>query len=391
MGSRIFVVLVFLALAAGGYFWFFDHREPQAGITLAELDAFASQGSAGPPASSLSRVNENDSISIMGLEPETIFYGVLGICAAVLALRVLISLLQSAVERRRWSNELRRQQTQTTAPDPVVLPVYAHRALEHDSPLPAASPPRMRLRDQVPRSTRGPFTHLVTAFAGIVTVFGLLSAGLVYFRLHHSLREQALLRARVTAANVADGASPSLFKNNAAGLRELLRKQAAKPELAYILVEDRDRRIVAHSFVILPSEIAESAKENLDASDGHRVLRVGDDDVYEVAAQVLEGRAGTVRVGMWRAKIDEEVRGVVMPLMAWLVSLTAGGFLIALFLAWRIYRPVLRLVSAAKAISGGDLDTPTPHVQDSGELGELSRAIERMRSSVKAAMVRLNR
>jgi nitrogen fixation/metabolism regulation signal transduction histidine kinase len=47
----------------------------------------------------------------------------------------------------------------------------------------------------------------------------------------------------------------------------------------------------------------------------------------------------------------------------------SGGVLMAIFLAWRITRPILRVVAAAKAISSGDLDTPSPQVEDSNEFG----------------------
>jgi HAMP domain-containing protein len=189
---------------------------------------------------------------------------------------------------------------------------------------------------------------------------------------------------------VSDGATPYLLKSNPVGLRELLRKYGSRPDLAYIVVEDRARKVFAHSLPVLPDEIENSARTP-NASRETRLLRLGDDEVYEVAAPVLEGRGGSVRVGVWRERIDQEIRATLMPLMSWLLGLTLAGVLLAMFLAWRINRPIFRLVSAAKAISSGDLDRPTPNVGDKGEFAELSRAIERLRSSVKAAMVRLSR
>jgi methyl-accepting chemotaxis protein len=113
--------------------------------------------------------------------------------------------------------------------------------------------------------------------------------------------------------------------------------------------------------------------------------------VYEVAVPILEGRTGAVRVGIWREQVDAQINETVIPLRKLVVVGLAGGVLEGRVRAWRITRPILRLVAAAKAISSGDLDTPSPEVEDSNEFGELSRAIERMRSSVKAAMIRLSR
>ena len=61
----------------------------------------------------------------------------------------------------------------------------------------------------------------------------------------------------------------------------------------------------------------------------------------------------------------------------------------SVYLAWRINRPIIRLVTAAQRISTGDLEAPSLGVEDNSEFGELSRALERMRSSIKAAMVRM--
>ena len=229
------------------------------------------------------------------------------------------------------------------------------------------------------------------ASAGIVAAFGILSMALVYFRLASALSEHALQRARVTAVNVSDGASPYLFKNNAAGLRELLRKYANRRELAYIIVEDRAQRIFAHSFAVLPTEVSERAKVGADAASNWRTVRVGGNPVYEVTVPIMEGRGGAVRVGIWTERMENEISQNVKPLIAWLACVAAGGILAAVFFAWRINRPIFRLVSAAQAISRGDLDTPSPNVGDPGEFGELSRALERLRSSMKAALVRLGR
>ncbi len=76
--------------------------------------------------------------------------------------------------------------------------------------------------------------------------------------------------------------------------------------------------------------------------------------------------------------------------MKYLLLAVGAGVLAALYLAWRINRPILRLVRAAQRISSGDLDAPSLGTEDRSEFGELSRALERMRSSIKAALLRLS-
>ncbi len=112
--------------------------------------------------------------------------------------------------------------------------------------------------------------------------------------------------------------------------------------------------------------------------------------VYEVAAPVLEGRLGAVRVGFWQEDVNMAIREILTPLIAWIALIIVGGIIAAFFLAWTINRPIVRLLRAARDISHGELDSPGPDIADTGEYGEISRALERMRSSVRAAMIRLS-
>jgi HAMP domain-containing protein len=97
-----------------------------------------------------------------------------------------------------------------------------------------------------------------------------------------------------------------------------------------------------------------------------------------------------VRVGIWQDDVDAAIGEIVTPLIKWLVLIVIGGAFTALFLAWNISRPIVRLVRLARRISHGELDAPSLGVEDKTEFGELARALERMRSSVKAAVMRLS-
>jgi len=121
-----------------------------------------------------------------------------------------------------------------------------------------------------------------------------------------------------------------------------------------------------------------------------RSLRIGDGEVEEVTVPILEGQAGAVRLGIWRDEVDAEIRRTVTPLVKILSLVVGSGILIVIYFVWRINRPIIRLVRAAQMISRGDLEAPSLGTEDKTEFGELSRALERMRSSIKAALIRLH-
>lgn len=125
-------------------------------------------------------------------------------------------------------------------------------------------------------------------------------------------------------------------------------------------------------------------------SSVQHTLRVGEGMVYEVSVPILDGQVGAVRVGIWKDDVDAAISDTIAPLVWWLLLVILGGTLLALILAWNISRPIVRLVKIAGRISHGELDAPSLGVEDRTEFGELSRAFERMRSSVKAAVMRLS-
>ena len=56
----------------------------------------------------------------------------------------------------------------------------------------------------------------------------------------------------------------------------------------------------------------------------------------------------------------------------------------------RMVRSILEIINTANSISRGDLDLPID-VEQPGEIGDLAQAVERMRTSLKAAIERLRR
>ena len=230
--------------------------------------------------------------------------------------------------------------------------------------------------------------RMVTTFTCIVAMLGLVTITLVYFTVKSSLRYHAIERARVTAINVSDSAAGYILKKNAKGMRELLQKRTNRSELAYILVQNNSKKIYAHTFEVLPEELENASSEV--GGQGERSLRLGGAAVIEVSVPILEGRSGTVRIGIWQKEIDGEISRAITPLIKALSLVVIGAILMAIYLAWKINRPIVRLVRSAQKISDGDLDAPSFGTADKTEFGELARALERMRSSIKAALARLS-
>jgi HAMP domain-containing protein len=344
---------------------------------------------------------------LANLEVDLIFYVVLAACGILLAFRAIVSAVRiSRAERLLRSrdhagynliNEAEARAVEVKTLRSTQLGLTPETAV--DSPADSRSiVRRSHLAELLPTRTwsrvisygHGLTGKMIFTFTAIIAAFGALTLALVYFTLNSSLTKQWIQRATVTAVNVSASAPSHLFKKDAVRLREFLRKYANRPGVAYVLIEDRQGEILSHSFAVLPQQVQNTVPIDPPQTEGQRLFRLGDGMVYEVHVPILEGQMGAVRVGIWKDDVDAEISKTVVPIVKLVALVVCGGILMAIFLVWRITRPILRLVRTARRISEGELDVPSLGVNDAGEFGELSRSFERMRSSVKAAIVRLN-
>lgn len=355
-------------------------------VTLADLAALDRSGSLSLRSHSTLEHEPSGNWVLASVEVDSLFYAVLAVCGAVVAIRIFVSALRTLHEERLLAQ--RRSARLGPRVETRTPPLFPEETAD-DSLETSGEAGGWRSHRSFALYPRGLTVRMIGTFTGIVAVFGLLVVPAVYFTVAFSLRKHILERARVMAFNVSDGAPAYLLKNNGPGLRELLRKHANRSELAYILVENRAGEVFAHSFAVLPEEVRGATSSDGDPAE--RTLQLAAGAVHEVSVAIMEGRIGKVRVGIWGEQIDGEINATVVPLIKLLMAVVGCAMAIAVFLAWRINRPIFRLLNAAKAISAGDLDTPSVRIEDATEFSELSRALERMRSSVKAAMVRLGR
>ena len=100
---------------------------------------------------------------------------------------------------------------------------------------------------------------------------------------------------------------------------------------------------------------------------------------------------GTAHLGIRGDFVEEEIRRAVVPIIEVVAGVVLGGILISSALVAVMTRPIRRLAQVADGMSKGDLETPVILGASSrGEIGELARSLERLRSSLKAAISRFS-
>jgi methyl-accepting chemotaxis protein len=102
------------------------------------------------------------------------------------------------------------------------------------------------------------------------------------------------------------------------------------------------------------------------------------------------GSLGRVYIGLETGAINDQLWRVLLPTLGLLLLALAVAAALAMWLASRISRRIVAATQIANRISLGDLETQiTEHASD--EVGDLTRALERMRYSLKFMIERSKR
>jgi HAMP domain-containing protein len=97
-------------------------------------------------------------------------------------------------------------------------------------------------------------------------------------------------------------------------------------------------------------------------------------------------------VGFWSDAVDKEVQSFIWPMIGVIALVPLVGAALSFIIANWIVRPIIGLTEVADKVTKGDLEMSIGNsVVSRDEIGELARSLERMRSSLRAAMLRLNR
>lgn len=229
------------------------------------------------------------------------------------------------------------------------------------------------------------------ASGGTVLLMGILVLALVYFLIGNALRKQVDFRSSAVATNLSDAAAPYISRRGVLELDALVAKYGRLEGVAYAFIQDAKGEILASSAQPFPVDLKSTlAADYQTRTATSREITLRGRPVRETRAPVLEGQLGAVHVGIWEDTTRQDVRNTLLPIILLTAICLGIAAVLSVFIAGTVIKPIIELVSAADAMSRGQLDVPIIARTDD-EVGELARSIERMRASLKAAITRLSR
>ena len=211
--------------------------------------------------------------------------------------------------------------------------------------------------------------------------------------LRTSMAAEFSSKGEAIASSLATSGVDLISTRDASSVQSLVDEFAKIRGVAYVLVYDPQKTLIAHTFspVVpagivdknpVPGNVARQVREIEYQDPARRATR----QITDIGMPMAGGKIGTVRVGMDRAIINEAATAAGRELLLLFGGVATFVLIGGALLADRIARPVTQLVQAAQRVGQGDLSETVP-VRSRDEIGALGQAfneaIVRLRSQVQ--------
>jgi signal transduction histidine kinase len=222
-------------------------------------------------------------------------------------------------------------------------------------------------------------TKILGMTAGLVMAVGGAATVLLHTELERGLSAELRSRGLALARELASRSEDLILTDRRFELFDLLRGAVASNlDVRYAFVTDARGRPVAHSFERgVPPDLLRVRSSSPGPSAQVVALATDEGPVADVAAPILGGALGTLRVGLSERRIHHVVARATWRALGVTALALAATLGLALFLTAVLTRPLLALVAAARAVGRGDLDVQAERAADD-EVGELAEAFDAM-------------
>ena len=195
------------------------------------------------------------------------------------------------------------------------------------------------------------------------------------------------------ARSLASSGVDLLLTRDASTVQAIVDQFAAIPGVAYVMVYDPQKTLVAHTFSpIVPTGIVEQNLVPGEATQQIKEIRYPDPvtgagrHIIDIGVPVLAGQLDTVRVGMDQSIITAAAFHEGQKLLLVFAGVAVAAMLASVIFARRITSPVAHVVRVAERVGQGDFSKLVP-VTSHDEIGQLAMTfndtVVRLRSLVQ--------
>jgi len=219
--------------------------------------------------------------------------------------------------------------------------------------------------------------------AGIGALVAVLFSSVTLYQIRTSmvriLSQILEQRAFSTAISVSSRLERPVVTDDLFAVHQLLgRVIESSPDIRYIIVQDSDGRVVAHTFAKqVPPDLELAAPRNVPARGKLQVLASPEGLIFDATVPILGGIAGKLRLGFNDQMIVRELWAINRPVLWTMALCVIIGQGLAFVLTHILARPIHNLVRATNRIRMGDFDY-NAEVCSGDEIGKLALAFNEM-------------
>lgn len=199
--------------------------------------------------------------------------------------------------------------------------------------------------------------------------------------LDRQLQEQSVSVTRDLAARSTD---LILLNDRLSLLRLLQDTQVNNVNFTYAFILDAQGQVLVHTFgETFPLQLIEL--NMADPSDHHRTIIFATDQglVWDTAVPMLNGQAGTTRVGISDARVRQALNNITGQILLTTILVSLLGVTAAALLTWLLTRPILELVSATRDVAQGRFGRQVRRWAND-EIGVLADAFNQMSTELSS-------
>ncbi len=211
-----------------------------------------------------------------------------------------------------------------------------------------------------------------------VLAIGASLAGFVHGTVRISLEEELRERSRAMISELVQRSTPEAVRDDVAALELVVQDFSERRDVAYVVIIGSSGQVLASSFpASLPADLVSLFEAPRQSPTQPVTFRSEQGTIQDHVGQLIEGRLGTVHLGLSMARIRSQAARQSHLVLAH----TTGGAIIAAVMAMLtahlVTKPLRALASSTRAV-GTDQPVVIPEVHRGDEIGQLAQAFEDM-------------